>query len=61
MQDQDLTGIVIQVVVLVAALALLVLFAWDDHKSRRERAAEARDKAEDRADSEAPTESEKIS
>ncbi|MBI1194537.1 MAG: hypothetical protein GC138_01640 [Gammaproteobacteria bacterium] len=46
MQDQDLSGIVIQVVILSLAILALLLFAWDDRKSRRERAAEDRLKAE---------------
>ncbi len=57
MQDQDISGIIIQVVVIGLALALLVVFALDDRKSRRERAEEDRIKAEGQAPSdEASTE-----
>lgn len=60
MQDQDLSGIVIQVVILTLALLALVFFAWDDRRSRRERAAEDRLKA-DTVSGEARAESDKAS
>jgi len=58
MQDQDISGIIIQIVVIGVALALLAVFALDDRKNRRERAeedrikSEARGRSEDRGDAE---------
>lgn len=49
MENQDLSGIIIQVVILTLALLALVLFAWDDRRNRRERAAEDRLRAEARS------------
>jgi|GEM_PF-5150397 len=59
MQDQDISGIVIQIVVVALALAALLLFAWDDRKSRRERAAEDRAKTKGEGGSNAQVDSEK--